>query len=1098
LTCVYVDQNPIGVNPRSNPATYTGLSNVIRDVFASASGASKSVFSFNTSEGSCPECDGTGTVEVRMRYLPSARVECSACGGKRFSDEAIAVRIRFGGMEITITDFYKMSADEAISLFEKDGALSEAKKQSALSVLRSLHDTGLGYLELGQPSPSLSGGEAQRIKLAKYLSKPQSDKYLIVLDEPTTGLHPSDVRDLLAVLARLVDTGATIIVIEHDIDVIRSADWIVDLGPGAGPAGGGLVYQGDAIGFKQASASPTARMLNDGGNRKPSDRKKSVAPEKNGFITIRNARANNLKNVSVKIPKSRLTVVTGISGSGKSSLVHDIIENEAKHLFFESLSVYERYNTREKTEIEADSVRGLGITMSIGAKQNPRDVRLSVRSTVGTVSEISYHLGVLFSFSGRRNCPSCGKEMARKNTWVCPSCGTTDPIGEPHHFLGFNYASACRECNGVGTVQVPNSGKLIRNPDKPLCAGAMYSPGFFPQGYLAKPYNGGYYVVMAFAEKYGFDPFTLPWNKMTKEAQDAFLFGDTQLRVRQESRKAKGRTYDFTFHGFYGTWLRDWDMFGTYSDIAECPGCKGSKLKTEYNAVTIGGYDIHTLNLMSLKKLKTCMDSVKGDLADERLIKSSFDVVKRRLGFLIESGLGYVSLARLSSTLSAGEAQRVRLAALLGSDLHSITVLLDEPTRGLHPAEIGTLVACLKELAMNDNTVIVVEHDPLVIASADHVIDMGPGSGAHGGKVVFEGTPDEIRKTKTSTGIWIDKLPTISEKRDSRAPEKWFVIKGAKENNLKIDELAIPYGMLTGICGVSGSGKSTLMIDTIGRILSPGKHTTSISYEPLAPGVFDSIGNPPGKTVVVDQAITGITNPSDYLGITRLAEKYFASSDERLISGIDAKLFRRCCSACKGRGWVKMNFSFLPDVTNACAVCGGTGYPEEIGSVTVRGLSLPAVFGLTIDDASAFFADNEAIRRKCETASKCGIGYLVLRQHSHALSGGEVQRLKIAEQLCGDHRAHTFYILDEPTVGLHMEDVSKLIVVLKELVTAGNTVIVIEHHPYLLSSCDYLIELGPGGGEDGGKLIYCGDARGIINANTPTSSYLKDLTGERG
>ncbi len=1097
LTTVYVDQNPIGTNPRSNPATYTGLANVIREVFSAASGKPGSIFSFNTSAGSCPECGGTGAVEVRMRYLPSAWIECSACGGKRFSDEAVSVRIRLGGAEVSIADMYRMSVDEAISTFERDEDVTRANKKRALTVLRSLGETGLGYLGLGQSSPSLSGGEAQRIKLAKYLSASKPETFMLVLDEPTTGLHPSNVRDLLAVLSRLVDAGTTVVVIEHDTDVMKSADWIVDLGPGAGPAGGGLVYQGDAAGLRNATGSLTARALAEAEVIDPKRGKKDSVREKDRFIEIKNARANNLKGVSVRIPKSRLTVVTGVSGSGKSSLVHDILENEAKHLFFESLSVYERYATREKTEIMADSVRGLGITMSIGAKPGPRDMRLSARSTVGTVSEIAYHLGVILSLAGRRPCPSCGREMERGNAWRCPSCGKTCAIGEPRHFLGFDYASACTECNGVGTVSVPNPGKLVRHPDKPLCAGAMYSPGFFPQGYLCKPFNGGYYIVTALARKYGFDPFALPWNEMTKEAQDAFLFGDTQLRVIEESKTGRTRTYDLLFRGFYGTWLRDWDTFGTYTDIRECPACKGSKLRAEYNAVTIRGKNIRELSGLPLARLRECMDSLGPEAPDDRLLRQSLDVVERRLGFLVRSGLGYVSLGRLSITLSAGEAERVRLAALLGSELHSITVLLDEPTRGLHPAETGALVECLRELTRNDNTVVVVEHDPLVIASADHVIDMGPGSGANGGRVVFEGTPEEMKKAKTVTGISLRKLPRMPGRRPGREPGGWFVIRGARENNLKIDEARIPYGMLTGVCGVSGSGKSTLLVDTIGRILSPVRHTTSISYEPLAPGAYDEIENPPEKTVIIDQAINDITNPADYLGISRQIEKYFSQSDERRVSGVDPKLFKRCCSACRGRGWIKTDFSFLPGVTTGCAACSGSGYPGETGSVVVRGRTLADSFALTIDEAAAFFGDDGTIRGKCDTASKCGIGYLVLRQSGRALSGGEVQRLKIAGELSGGRLERAFYILDEPTVGLHLDDVARLIAVLRELVDSGGTVVVIEHHPGVLSSCDWLIELGPGGGEDGGRIVYAGDPAGIAAAGTRTSSFLKE-TAEAG
>ena len=865
VKAVLVDQDPIGRNPRSNPATYTNLADLVRKAYTAASGLSTSCFSFNRPEGACSECQGIGAVEVHMRYLPSTWIPCAGCDGQRFNDEVLAFRADFKGQQLTIADFFELTVADAIPLLAETPYLSISDRQAAVRILEALKEVGLGYMKLGQPSTELSGGEAQRVKLARYLGKGSLRRQLLILDEPTTGLHPQDVGGLLSVLDRLVHAGATIVVVEHNTDIIRAADWIVDLGPGAGPEGGELLYAGPPDGLMAVERSLTGQALRKEAELYPQVRNAAERNISSASISIRGARANNLKNVNVDILKGALTVVTGVSGSGKSSLVSDILEAEAFRRYLESLSMYERQSVREGPEAAVDSVSGLGVAITI----TPERRMYERRATVGTATEISHHLAVLFSAIGHRNCPTCGSEMQRAAEWTCPACGSTAPIARPRHFSPSNYAAACRTCHGIGTLQVPSPEKLIIHPEKPLTAGAMYSPGFFPNGYLGKPFNGGYDQVQALAQRYGFDPAVTPWNQLSPEAQQAFLFGDPEpLEVIYRSRKGRTHVHTGKFPGFYG-FIRDWDVGGTYTATVECQACSGSGLRAEYNAVRLNGFNSHELSKMTLTQLVPVLTALKGDALCSPItgVKSSLETLLSRLHFLLQVGLGYLQQNRVASTLSAGEAQRIKLAGLLGSGLTSLTVLLDEPTRGLHPVEVTALLSALQDLRKDGNTVVVVEHDPLVIRAADSLIDMGPGSGASGGQVVAMGKPVDVEKTDTLTAAWLRGERHFDYSRVPRQPVSWLRIIGARGNNLAGETVELPLGVLVGVCGVSGSGKSSLVIDTLGRALAPKKQTTSVAYEPVDPGIYDAIEGAPNRTVVVDQARAGVVSPAAFLGL---------------------------------------------------------------------------------------------------------------------------------------------------------------------------------------------------------------------------------------
>ncbi|UCD99448.1 MAG: ATP-binding cassette domain-containing protein [Chloroflexota bacterium] len=1095
---VLVDQSPIGRNPRSNPATYTKLSDAIRDLFAEATGYSISHFSYNRPEGACPACKGIGGVEIKMRYLPSIWLPCEACEGQRFKPEVLQAVVDFAGRNISIAEFYATPIGEISKLISDSPWLTTARRNFAIRILQALTDVGLGYLELGQPSPTLSGGEAQRVKLTKYLGRNNLNNQVLMLDEPSTGLHPRDLDGLLVVVDRLVRHGATIVIVEHNTDFIRAADWVIDLGPGAGPQGGRVLYQGLPGGLLAEESSLTAQALKNEEKLEPRQLIPGEAAAASPMIAIRNARVNNLKGVDVNIPKGKLTVLTGVSGSGKSSLLGDVLQTEARRRYLESISMYERQGTKEGAEAQVDSITGLGVTLSVAPQpahtwsQIPQFTR---RNSVGAITEISFHLATLLSWLGERTCFSCGTKMVRGEEWVCPNCAVTASIAQPRHFSSAHWSSSCKKCSGLGELQQPQPEKLIIYPEKPLCAGAMYSPGYWPQSYLCKDQP----IIVEIGKRYGFDPMKTPWNEMSQEARNAFLFGDgleyTWTYVSKGGRsKGQERQSTWTWRGFYSedSWLFDWDVHGTYTRQVVCSQCGGAGLRPEYLAVTLQGKNVFELSEIPLDVLESLVKEIHLPQEVLSLIETSMGVIRKRLRFLRQVGLGYLHLNRPTGTLSAGEAQRIQLASLLGNELTALTILIDEPSRGMHPCELEALRDALQELCEQGNTVIVVEHDPVLMRAADHIIDLGPGAGIAGGEIVAQGQPGEIIAANTITGEWLRRKKFILA-GDRRPAKDWMVLRGARENNLRGEDVAFPLGTLTGICGVSGSGKSSLLIDTLGRALVQKLHSTSFAHEPINPGDHDGIDNPPKRAFLVDQTRRGIFSPAVYLGFEKTLLKLYADSDDAQSLGLTEKALSERCSACRGQGVIRIPMDFLPDEWLDCETCRGTGFRQEAWEVCIRGVSLPQVNAMTIDEVYQLFEGEDKFSQRLDVLRQVGLGYLVWKQAAYTLSGGEVQRLKIAKELIKKTRMKTLYILDEPTVGLHLEDVARLVGVLNQLVDAGHTVLTVEHHPHLLAACDWLIELGPVGGPEGGKIIACGSPEEVMKMDTPTAPYLREL-----
>jgi excinuclease ABC subunit A len=1066
LRPVVVDQSPIGRNPRSNPATYSGLATRIRDLFARASALPPSTFSFNRPEGACPACEGMGAVELSHRFLLPTWLMCEACGGRRFRAESLAVRLSLDGRSFDIADVFGLSVGEARELLREDAGSTR--------ILAALSALGLDYLTLGQPSPRLSGGEAQRVKLARRLASTGAGD-LLVVDEPTTGLHPADLDRLLHVFRATADGGVTVIVVEHHPDVVAAADWVVRLGPEGGPRGGELLEHGPPRARRLSPVRPRAKP-----------RKK---PRAGAVIEIRRAAAHNLQDVSVNLRKGAITAFVGVSGSGKSSLVVDVIQAEASRRLLECLSLYERQSVKEGPEAPVGSLEGLGPTVFV-TPARPR----GRRATVGTASEISFHLAVLLAQLGERACDECGARQRRRLTpagtvWTCPACGVEAGPVAPRHFLPSSYEAACLACGGVGTVAKAQEERLIVRPDLPLCAGAMYSPGFFPGSYLSKPGNGGYDMLQALAARYGFDAFRTPWRSMSAKARRAFLVGDgepLEVVFRTKVRESV-RTVEWT--GVF-TIIERWDIGGLYTDHVRCAACDGERLRPEYRRVEIRSRSRAALHGMPLAELERLLS---GRLPKPPLpsVAHSLANARTRLRFLGRVGLGYVHLDRTCETLSAGEAQRLKLASLLGGELTGMTVLLDEPSRGLHPTEADALGDELVTLRDQGNTLLLVDHDRELIARADAVVVLGPGAGRNGGKIVAHGTPSRVAGTAHG---WALGRPEANGRREPRVPTGELVIRRPRENNLAGEDVAIPLGVLIGLCGVSGSGKSTLAVDTLGLALAPPRLTTSVAYERVEPGAHDGIDGAPARTIVVDQAAEGVTSPAALLGVAAALRRAFAESDSAVAAGLDEQELAPRCDACKGRGLVAEDMGFLPNMRRACDACAGTGYTAEARSVRVHGRNLPELEAMTVDEVLRLWED-ERVARPLRTAAELGLGYLVLRQPGFALSGGELQRLKLAKELMKQKTEPTLFILDEPTVGQSSRDVARLADVLHRLVDDCHTALIVDHNPQLLAACDRLLELGPGAGPTGGRVVAAGTPERIARGRTPIAPYLREALG---
>jgi excinuclease ABC subunit A len=831
-------------------------------------------------------------------------------------------------------------------------------------------------------------------------------------------------------------------------------------------------------------------------------------------IIIRGARLHNLKNITLRIPKNKLVVLTGLSGSGKSTLAFDTLHQEAQRQFLESFGMVTYFQKPSVDRIE-------GLSPAISVDQHLTNH--SPRSTVGTVTEVFTYLRILFARIGRQQCPVCGNDVppshsvtgaigldllsteqvddsgesdgAEANTYPCPHCGSPVPELGMAHFSFNKPEGACPTCTGLGVVYAPNIA-LVIDPARSVQDGGVLR-------WVTVEMTRHLETLKLAARHYkiDFDPAT-PICDFTPAQRDLLLYGVQSVEFRRHfpdveppATVSRGR-----FEGVVTALMRRHEEHaqdGEYRKKLEqvmvpqtCPVCQGNRLRPESAAVTVAGSTIIDVSQMPFTTLLDWVQKLPRVVPpDERdIIQAIIDDLNERILRLISVGAGYLTMARSSPTLSEGEAQRLRLSALLGSDLTGVMYILDEPTIGLHARDTGRLISVLRQLRDLGNTVVVVEHDLELIQAADHVIDIGPGAGRDGGRIVAEGEPGEIAaNTASVTGDYLAGRVVMRASRGRRGNGEGLVIRGAREHNLKDVTVRIPLGTLTAVTGVSGSGKSSLMLDILDRAArqrfngasdTPGAHDVIEGWEHL------------DKVISIDQEAIGLTprsNAATFTDAFTAIRQVFADTMEARQRGLTPGHFSfnvpgGHCERCKGAGMLTVNMHFLPDVQVRCPACRGRRFKQEVLEVRYRGYDIAEILDLTIEEAVAVFKDVPAAAARLTLMAEVGLGYLPLGQPANTLSGGEAQRIKLAKELARRTAGRTLYLLDEPTTGLHPADVARLLDLLQQLVDAGNSVVVIEHNLDVIRASDWIIDMGPEGGEAGGYLIAQGTPDAIARA----------------
>lgn len=1166
-----IDQSPIGKTTRSNPASYVGAFDTIRALFGKAPlalerGYSAGTFSFNGGNGRCPACGGNGFEHIEMQFLSDVYLRCPDCDGKRYRAEVLEVTV--DGK--SIADVLEMTVSEAMAFF--------ARQPRVCAALRPLEDVGLGYLRLGQPVPTLSGGEAQRLKLAGHLAKVAQGQAgergtLFLFDEPTTGLHFHDVAVLLKAFRRLLAAGHSLVVIEHNLDVMRAADWIVDLGPEGGEAGGEIVCAGTPADVMAHAASHTGRALAEyeAALGSPESAAMRVAEQSDDTalvpmdaappdtISVHRAREHNLRNIDVAIPRNRFTVVTGVSGSGKSTLAFDILFAEGQRRYLESLNAYARQFVQPAAKPDVDAIRGIPPTVAI----EQRTSRGGRKSTVATLTEIYHFLRLMYVKLGTQYCPDCDVPIEPQSAEAIAARLLRDYRGQRVGLLaplvvarkGY-YTDLAKWAGGKGYTHLRVDGEFLPTARWPRLdrfrehtielpvADVRIAPDNEAElrDALARALEFGKGVVHVIAPLETLEQAYR--NGAGRDGQAAVTLHETVFSTKRACPSC-GRSFPeldprlFSFnsrHGWcascYGTglrlagfdaeqtgeeiWWNDWFE----GDAEPCPSCAGQRLKPEALAVRFRDLSIAELTAMPVREAETFFRELELAAREAGIARDLVAELKTRLAFLDEVGLSYLSLDRAAPTLSGGEAQRIRLAAQLGSNLRGVCYILDEPTIGLHPRDNRVLLDTLEKLEAKGNTLVVVEHDEDTIRRAHHVIDLGPGAGSRGGHVVAAGTADELMRHPDSlTGRFLAEplRHPLQPRRpvDRKLPA--VALRGATLHNLKHVDVRVPLGRLVVLTGVSGSGKSTLARDVLHANLA--RQVSARANGKKAPPLlgceaidgWEAIG----RVLEVDQTPIGKTPrscPATYVGFWDAIRRLFAETQQARMSGYNASRFSfntsgGRCPVCEGQGIKKIEMSFLPDVKVLCEECGGARFNPETLAVLWRGKSIGDVLAMNVDEAVEFFAAHPSIHHALQLLQDVGLGYLTLGQPSPTLSGGEAQRLKLVTELARVRGAtpgrgrmgaraggDTLYVLDEPTVGLHMADVEKLIRVLHRLADAGNTVLLIEHNLDVIAEADWIVDLGPEGGAAGGTIVAQGTPEQF--ADQPSRSHTARVMAE--
>ncbi|MEY4414657.1 MAG: hypothetical protein RIQ53_1950 [Pseudomonadota bacterium] len=1214
---VFVDQSPIGKTARSNPVSYVGAFDEIRKLFAQAPlaierGYGAGMFSFNAGDGRCPHCGGSGFEHVEMQFLSDVYLRCPECDGQRFRAEILEATITRGGRALSVADVLELTVSEACALFREDRAVIQR--------LQPIVDVGLDYVRLGQPVPTLSGGEAQRLKLAGFLAEagvsgaaasPAVAKKgtLFLFDEPTTGLHFDDIAKLMRSMRKLLEAGHSLIVIEHNLDVIRSADWIIDLGPDGGDAGGQLVVAGPPEVVRAHAGSHTGAALRayDGALGQVEEGRPlqlvakarrdaaRAAAEGADAIRIVNAREHNLKALSVDIPRGKFSVITGVSGSGKSTLAFDILFNEGQRRYLESLNAYARSIVQPAGRPEVDAVWGIPPTVAIEQRLS----RGGRKSTVATTTEVWHFLRLLWVKLGIQRCIHDGTPVQPQSIESIAAQLLRTPAAGGHrgqhigllaplvvHRKGV-YTDLAKWAKARGhshlrvdgafvpvdpwprldrfkehTLELPVADFVVDPADEAGLRAALAKALDLGKGVLhvLGPLDGLAEALAAGGDGAGLGTLKVhstrracPSCGTSYPELDPRLFSynskhgwcpgcvGTGLSLSREQRKA------------FDDSVRDDDQKGREQRFAEepevedlsdqpCEDCGGTRLNPVARAIRFDDQGIGEIAMRSVSEVRGWIEGLRLDGRDAAIARDVVAEIASRLRFLEEVGLGYLTLDRAAPTLSGGEAQRIRLAAQLGSNLQGVCYVLDEPTIGLHPRDNGILLKALNRLSAQGNTLVVVEHDEDTIRRADHLIDIGPGAGKRGGQLVAQGDAAALAAAPDSvTGRCLAhplKHPLRPRRIVNRAT--WQLgMTGATLHNLQDVAVQVPLQRLVAVTGVSGSGKSTLARDVLlanvqtqvqARATAAGRKAVEAGQGPGLRGLATLSGVEQIERVLeVDQTPIGKTPrscPATYIGFWDAIRKLYAETLESKARGYAAGRFSfntgaGRCPACEGQGMVTVEMSFLPDVKLPCDTCHGARFNPETLAVTWRGKSIGDVLAMNVDEAVAFFASMPAIAHPLKLLQDVGLGYLTLGQPSPTLSGGEAQRIKLVTELVKvrdesplsteltdaaiaeataagkapkgrrtPRPPHTLYVLDEPTVGLHMADVERLIRVLHRLVDAGHSVVVIEHDLDVIAEADWVIDLGPEGGTGGGRVVAAATPEQLVALGTHTGLAL--------
>jgi excinuclease ABC subunit A len=1099
-----------------------------------------------------------------MQFLSDVYLRCPDCDGKRYRPEILEVTIERGGKVLNVADVLELTVSEAALLFAND--------RDVIRALQPIVDVGLEYVKLGQPVPTLSGGESQRLKLAGFLAQAAKNGtqsrqgiatkgQLFLFDEPTTGLHFDDIAKLMRALRKLLEGGNSIVVIEHNLDVIRAADWLIDLGPEGGDAGGLLVAEGPPEEVRNHPSSHTAKALReyDGtlGVSEPvagyAVKPKKLESDPN--IRIVNAKEHNLKSMSVAIPHNKFSVITGVSGSGKSTLAFDILFNEGQRRYLESLNAYARSIVQPAGRPEVDAVYGIPPTVAIEQRLS----RGGRKSTVGTTTEVWHFLRLLYVKLGVQHCVNDGAEVRPQTPdsiaaqimrkYKGQHIGLLAPLVVNRKGVYTELADWARprgythlrvDGNFLPTTGFPRIDRFkehtIELPVWSLDVSAASEDELREKLAVALEHGKGVVHVLVrdngshvevFSTKRAcpvcgtsypeLDPRLFSYNSKHGWCPDCV---GTGVKLTREQRKA----FDDT--------IQDSDDKGREQTFAEaevedvgdeaCPSCHGTRLNLQARNVKFDRTGIADIAALSVVDVRRWIESLeaKGAMSEREkgIARDLIPEIRSRLEFLEEVGLGYLTLDRGAPTLSGGEAQRIRLAAQLGSNLQGVCYVLDEPTIGLHARDNQILLDALHKLGDKGNTLVVVEHDEDTIRRADHIIDIGPSAGKRGGRVVAEGKAADLAKVEESvTGRYLlhaMKHP-VKPRRNGAAAE--LKLRGADMHNLQDVGIDVPLQRLVAVTGVSGSGKSTLARDVLlanvqaavqQRSTKAGRDADDKGKRPNWVGAKSLAGYQAiDRVLEVDQTPIGKTPrscPATYIGFWDTIRKLFADTLEAKARGYGPGRFsfntgEGRCPTCEGQGVRTIAMSFLPDVKVPCESCHGARFNPETLAVTWRGKSVGDVLQMEVDEAVEFFASMPNISHPLQLLKDVGLGYLTLGQPSPTLSGGEAQRIKLVTELSkvrdditrrGQKAPHTLYVLDEPTVGLHMADVEKLARVLHRLVDGGHSVIVIEHDLDIIAEADWIIDLGPEGGSAGGRVVGEGSPEELVVRGTHTGQAL--------